>query len=60
MTTHSELTKDITELKKMHNMKNCELSLFSVLMRIIAQETISQIALRNCSEDVREELSENV
>ena len=36
------------------------MSLFSVLLRTIARETAFQIALRNCSKEVRREVSIHV
>ena len=41
--------------KKKHNLKVESYVLFGELLRTEAQDTISQIVLRDCSEEVREE-----
>ena len=39
-------------------MKSCELSLFHILLRTIAQETASQKSQRKCSKEERGELGD--
>ena len=46
---------DWREKKKKHNLKVENYVLFGELLSTEAQDTISQIVLRDCSEEVREE-----
>lgn len=43
---------DYVDLNENAQRNNCERNLFSVLLRSIAWERASKIALRNCSEEV--------